>query len=115
MATLDPVSVRKSKLFIETSTAVFYLVPHLWQVQVGTSILSQITWNESIKYLCVGPTTQMLTIGLTLDICVSNHFDNTPYSNSPNVTLAATPIIPCPDRSPIHSLLGKGYPRSNQS
>ena len=53
MATLDPVSVRKSKLFIETSTTVFYLVPHLWQVQVGTSILIEITWNESIKYLCL--------------------------------------------------------------
>ena len=53
MATLDPVSVRKSKLLIKTSTAVFYLVPHLWQVQVGTFILNAITRNESIKYLCV--------------------------------------------------------------
>ena len=56
MATLDPISVRNSNLFIETSTTVFDLVPHLWQVQVGTSILNAITRNESIKYLCVRPT-----------------------------------------------------------
>ena len=56
MATLDPLSVRNINFFIKTSTALFNLIPHLYQLPVGTSILGTISWNEPMKYFsfCTG-------------------------------------------------------------
>ena len=51
MATLDPLSVRNNNFFIKTSTALLNLVPSLYQVPVGTSILGTISWNKPMKYL----------------------------------------------------------------